>query len=194
MNGFQLSEEEKDACWDVLLKRVHKIDRESKADGTNRGTRRSGGAILLGQKGMSVEFQISQNDGRSKLHLIKAYYYPEHSIRLDESVYWSDNDWFWEPRAKAVRDNPDGYLIVNHQFYTLGSGNGGGFGGRKIRYQRRIEMTGPLDDENSGFVYSETEETRDLWYGGVIPPAWRDRLPDNAVFLDGFDGPAVVYS
>ena len=88
------------------------------------------------------------------------------TLTIKESVH--SNDSFWEEKLdpqiqkRAVR--------INHRHYTLGSGDkpasSSGFGGSPFRV--RMLDTGRVID------------TRDLWYQGVIPPAWRERLPDNA--------------
>ena len=188
--------EEHEVLWKAVLDKVEEIDRASKADHTDRGSYRGTALIAMGSKAVETHFVIWQADGRSKLHHIRAYYNPgqDHKplnkrvVTIKEEVYWSDNDKFNQERYDRLREEPDKVLIVNHQFYTLGPGNRGGFGGREIKFQR-IEGK----QFNGKTMLGEVETTRDLWYSGVIPPAWRDRLPDNAIFLNGFDGPTVMY-
>ncbi len=188
--------EEYDLLWKAMLDKVKEIDKASKADRTNRGSSREPGMISMGSKAIDTLFTIWQSDGRSKLHHIQARFrlgdlnkeLDKRVIQVTVDVYWSDNDRFNQERLDRLKKEPDKILIVNHQFYAIGSGGNGGFGGRLIKFQR---LTGRVYDGEK--THGPTETTTDLWYSGVIPPAWRDRLPDNAVFLDNFNGPTVMY-
>lgn len=197
-----LTREEKEQLWEALLNKVEKIDKASKADRTNRGSSRDPGMVCLGSKAMDTHFKIWQSDGRTKFHHLHAFFDPKYQFRnvdpkpitIKEEIYWSNNDEFNQDRLDRITKDPDRYLIVNHQFYSLGPGNRGGFGGRKIQFQRIKGWTvGPDHPKGGTTNLGPIETTTDLWYSGVIPPAWRDRLPDNAVFLDNFDGPTVMY-
>jgi hypothetical protein len=78
------------------------------------------------------------------------------------------------PRLSPFRDviRVDGvHYVAGHLGRAPGPGQGKGFGGRIIRWRWL--------DEPEGTVH----ETDSLWYQGRIPMEWRDRLPDNAVFL-----------
>lgn len=202
-----LSFEEFDLLWEAVLDRVEEIDKASKADRTNRGSHRDQALISMGSKAVETHFVIWQADGRSKFHHIRAYYNPgdfhkplnRRVVTIKVEVYWSDNDEFNQSRYDRLTKEPDKILIVNHQFYALGPGDRGGFGGRLIKFQRiKGWNTGPSYPDGPEPILGEVETTNDLWYSGVIPPAWRDRLPDNAIFVpyeDGstFDGPTVMY-
>ena len=71
------------------------------------------------------------------------------------------------------KDDPD-VVRAQHRHYVLGSaqtpGRWNGFGGHrfKIRFNDGREI-----------------ETVDLWSQGVIPTHFRERMPDNAVFVEG---------
>ena len=86
-----------------------------------------------------------------------------------------NNDDYWDAQARD-RSNA---LVINGQHYRIGANNGRsttrrpafrGFGGREFEIEyldggRRITVN-------------------DLWYQGPIPPAHRDRFPDNARFVN----------
>lgn len=179
--------QEYQGLWAAILVKVAEIDLASKRDNTNRGTARSGGALMMGQRGIMCTFEIFLADGRTAMHIIQGNLNPWNGLQnISVKTFYSDNDIHNATRLAVITDEPDKHLIVNHKFYSIGSGNGGGFGGRTIRYKFKTLGLGKMN-------YGPELETNDLWYSGPIPPAWRDRLPDNAVFVDGFDGPTVMY-
>ena len=67
-----------------------------------------------------------------------------------------------------IKRTADKRIVVNGSHYLVGPV--GGFGGRKWI----IEF---LDSEREGFT------TNQLWYQGKIPSHFRDRIPDNARFV-----------
>lgn len=85
-------------------------------------------------------------------------------------------DWFWQPiAAETVREER---VVVEDRCYTIrpdsrNPGAGDGYSGQRFD----IEW---LDED--GQPTGETTTTRNLWYRGVIPPVWRDRLKPNARF------------
>lgn len=141
-------------------------------------------------------------DGRTKMFWLEGRFgqydwrrrrLEDRSIIVTADVSYSENEEFWQPRVEKYRLNPDRYLIVNHKWYSIGTedpsaraGGGGGFGGREIRFQR------VAGGKAAAPVLTPVEVTHNLWFGGVIPPSFRDLLLDNAVFLDEFDGPVVM--
>lgn len=76
----------------------------------------------------------------------------------------------WQDRSN---ENEPKRLIIEGEVYSdggnqpRGSSNQLGFGGRVFKIER------------DGLVWS----TNNLWYGGVVPEEWRERLPDNAKFV-----------
>lgn len=60
-----------------------------------------------------------------------------------------------------------GWMGVRDVGYTQGLGHGG----RVFRWRWLDEPEGTVHESNN------------IWYQGKIPPEWRDRLPDNAVWL-----------
>ena len=77
------------------------------------------------------------------------------------------NEHFWQTTLD------DSAVIINQVCYHIGKENSTdpfrGFGGRKFKIQM-----------NDGKII----ETDNLWCGGDIPDSHRDRMPDNAKFID----------
>lgn len=68
-------------------------------------------------------------------------------------------------------------VIIDGTMYTPGGATTGGFrgmGGRRFD----IEFT-------SGLYVGQKITTFDLWSGGTMPQYWREKIPDNAKFLNG---------
>lgn len=93
-----------------------------------------------------------------------------HYVRHDKELCFSCNFWM----MLVLCDRTLSYVIDGHH-YILGPQGSGvpsqyrGFSGRKFIIQR-------LSD-------GRTIETVDLWHQGKIPQHFRDRLPDDAVFV-----------
>lgn len=147
----------KDAIWQgflTLVKGIKDLPNESR-----EGTR-------------SAIEEYSEEDG---LHVAKMYYEEQNpdgtstrydvEIRVTERVHHNDDYW-------GAGFDPAREVIVNNVHYMLGTTGGPnsmrGFGGRRWRIQ---------------FHDGRLIETTDLWYQGTIPPKWRERYPDNAIFL-----------
>jgi len=60
-------------------------------------------------------------------------------------------------------------VVIDGCMYSIGSGGNGGMGGRRFD----IKING-----------KETT-TNDLWHQGTIPYHFKERMPDNAEFLNG---------
>lgn len=84
---------------------------------------------------------------------------------------WMDNnDAEWERRLAGDRSR---VVIARHCWFTVGPGGRGGFGGHRFRFT-------PLSESGREVV------SNDMWFGGVIPPAWRERIPDTHEMAEGF--------
>ena len=79
------------------------------------------------------------------------------------------NCLFWTEYVETKSDHS--HLVVNNNHYVIGPATGyqGGFGGAKfnIKFNDGREVT-----------------TTNLWMQGDIPERFRDRLPNNAVFVN----------
>lgn len=187
----------------AVNEKIVEINNQAMRDRIHRGSSSGPMQVMTGVPGLACPLKIFTSDGRIKYHVIRAFRpfiaRPDDEPRVDVETWYSDNDDLNQERLNLMEQLTDKYLIVNHKFYELGTPaanldqgeepvKGNGFGGRTIKFRR-------LTDTDDGGVRSAgpVMVTRNLWYSGVIAPAWRDRLPDNAVFLDGFDGPGVNY-
>ena len=78
---------------------------------------------------------------------------------------------FWQKLADQYGDGLS--VVVDHEHYRIvpttpdTPADFCGFGGREFTI---------------AFADGRTVTTRNLWHQGTVPPPWRDRLPDNAVF------------
>lgn len=155
-----------DELWDAVLTRCKEI-----VAGASYG--RSAG--MYGSDGCSVSAQLwsGQPDGTDKVWMVTASYHEFRSrqpITVSVDGPWVDNhDTFWAENA-ADRSNA---AVIGHEHYRIRpdlpvrDAGLAGYAGRTfcIRFHDGREVT-----------------TRNLWYQGMIPPAWRDRLPDNATW------------
>lgn len=190
----------RDAFAKALRDRADEIRREAKLDGTDAGS--AFGPMVIDDAprypiGLAP-LKIHQRDGRDRVVLIEARFDRRTDlVTTTESVSWSDNDPYWQAKLDLINAGDTSYLIVNHKMYHLGGDTrdgqgkllpGGGFGGRLIRFYR-ITWVGDPFEAGSYRVLGYFEETRNLWYNGVIPLSWQGQLFDNAAFEGDFDGP-----
>lgn len=160
-----LAVEQYGPLWDAVLAKCEEL--------TPRGTPGGRTTALYHADGRGCTAIVNRvnADGSDTVWQVTAYYQSSLRVPLSVTVHgpWTDNhDTAWQARLDGERS---GTLVVDHQWYSIGNGNGGGFGGRKFRFRR-------LD---TGAIV----ESCDMWFAGVIPPIWRDRLPDTAVMLEG---------
>jgi hypothetical protein len=141
-----------------------------------RASMRTAGAYGTDGKSCSAFMSRSNEDGSSTAWFIQAYYDParrrEYRLSITVTGPVTDNhDREWERR---IADSAP-HVVCDHGWYTFGSGSSGrlsgGFGGRLFRWR----------DLATGAV----TESRDMWFGGVVPPAWRERIPDTHEMLAG---------
>jgi hypothetical protein len=178
LNSLTEAFEGYDALWDAVTARCEEL---IKAVPDSPGN--SQGIAMLGADGRSVSrfARIWNRDGTKTVHHVTAY---APRLRTGPSLRvetWLDNcDEHWSRTLADDATEPDRVVIVRHVHYRyapdLAARNRdlAGFAGRlfRIRFHDGREI-----------------ETRNLWEGGTIPPAWRGRLPDNAIFLDMYGDP-----
>jgi hypothetical protein len=162
-----------EALWRAVLAKCEEL-----AAGTAHGGSRS--AQSYGSDGRSCEATLSRAhpDGTDTVWRIQAYDtraahlmrdMPEIAVTV-HGPYLDNHDRHWERLLrKAV---PGDHVVCGHGWYSFGSGSGGGFGGQQFRW--RDLATG------------EERSSRGMWFAGVIPPAWRERIPDTHEMLEGF--------
>lgn len=75
----------------------------------------------------------------------------------------------WDERSRNIKKNN---IIANYTWYTLGDEDGTGpfrgFGGNQFQFLK-----------NDDVLITSTN----VWYGGEIPPRWRDKIPNNAILI-----------
>lgn len=144
------------------------------ASAGNHGSSLHYGMPTADGRGVVVLLKIFEADGSVTMHVIEVH---EGVARREPSVkaeaFTSSMDEHWAPRAAELDGGDPRIVIVGHHFYSVGDPamrGARGFGGRK--FVIRMLATGQI------------RETTNLWSGGVIPPAWRERMPDNAEFVE----------
>lgn len=163
-----------------------KVDQIKAQHSPNRGSFR--GICYFDKIGKSAAtiLKVTELDGMESVFFVEAMcggpaviHGTEVRFKVTESS--SDSPDFWGPRVAEVAadaakpENERRIAIVDHWFYGIGreprpgeSRDCLGFAGRKHRivFQDGRDVT-----------------THNLWSGGIIPPTFWDRLPDNATFL-----------
>lgn len=141
------------------------------AEGPGRGTMREQPRPCGLAQSLAGYVEVYRADGTSVVHNVtvrcKNYTREPHTVDVKTSFHNSDDYW-----SKQASDRSDA-VVIDGVHYRIrpdrpNPGPGCGYGGRKftIRFHDGREV-----------------RTRNLWYQGPIPPAWRDRLPDNAEFV-----------
>lgn len=152
-----------DSLWDgclAIVDGIHKgVYQSNPAGGTARSIahKESFDDTLI----THCTYRVGQEDGTDVIYEI--------SVNVTKRI--SSNDDFWNPsRGVRKNDDPTKRVVVNNEHYLIVTEDTGfkGFGGREWRIKfhdgRRIDCS-------------------NLWYQGVIPPAWREVYANNAVFL-----------
>jgi hypothetical protein len=158
--------EHAELLWQAVLDQCEKLAKAG-------GFMRTAGAYGADGKSCSAFMSKSDEDGSSTAWFIQACYDParrkEHRLSVTVTGPMTDNhDREWERRLS----DPAAHVVCGHGWYAFGTGSGGGFGGQLFRW--RDLATGAIT------------ESHDMWYGGTVPPAWRERIPDTHEMLAGF--------
>jgi len=138
------------------------------------GCMRTAGAYGADGRSCSAFLSRSNEDGTSTSWFVIAHHSPQNrpAARWSVQVHGpatDSHDAEWQRRLDGDRSRS---LVCDHRWYTIGPGSSGGFGGARFRF--RDLATG------------QVTESCDMWHGGVIPPAWRERIPDTHEMLEGF--------
>jgi len=171
--------EENARLWKAILDRITDVT-ERRSHSRSTGYYTAVGVNVFGRCICSVR----NDDGSSTVFDLEAYrntnYPATHErgkVEVQVRTYRDDHDEFWGKQLRDCDDNTR--VVVDHQHYRIvreprpgTSDHCRGFGGR----EHTVE-----------FFDGRTVTTRNLWHQGVIPPAWRDRLPDNARFVQPGD-------
>lgn len=133
------------------------------------GGSRSAGEFDSTGNGCSVVLSREQEDGTSRVWHVRSFALGG-TVSTRVKGPWTDNhDAHWE---KLLADGGD-YVVAGHRVYFFSTADDPkGFGGRAFTFR----MLG-----------SGTVRTHDsMWFAGVVPPAWRERIPDTAEMVRGF--------
>lgn len=165
-------EENYERLFHVVIAESTRIEQEHSTQGTWHGSMRS--AVNADYGSVGVILDVGHADGTHTVHHIRASVYGRNSDpRIIIKRYFHSNEEYWEPK---INDPSllEKRVIIEGVHYTLGKngnkpGPHNGFGGRKFDIE---------------FFDGRRVSTYDLWYQGVIPPIFQDRLPDNAKWAD----------
>lgn len=100
----------------------------------------------------------------------------ERSIEITVKAQWQSCDEdYWE-RIIVEHTDPYKRVVMQHEHWVIGN---------RVSWRDR-GMAGYGGREWTVFFYDGiTVHTNNLWHQGVIPPMFRDRLPDNCVLVSG---------
>jgi hypothetical protein len=162
-----ISVEHAGLLWQAILAQCEKL-----VPG-GRASMRTVGAYGTDGQSCSAFMSRSNEDGSSTAWFIQAYYDParrrEYRLSITVTGPMTDNhDREWERR---IADSAP-HVVCDHGWYAFGPGSSGGFGGQLFRWK--------------DLVTGKMTESRDMWFGGIVPPAWRERIPDTHKMLAGF--------
>ncbi len=155
--------------WQAVMARCDELKQQHKP---NHGHSQSSALADWDGRGVSGILGVGQGDGTDLVYRIHARTTgrPE-SISVGHDGPWLDShDAFW---AQQLADRSTA-VVINHEHYRVRPdsgrpGPGDGFDGQMFRIRWLAD--------------GSVTETRNLWHQGIIPPSWRDRLPDNAEFV-----------
>ena len=169
--GIILGIENGERMWQAVLARCEELAPMGGPDGSSRST-----AMFHGDgRGCSAVVKLYHRNGTNSVWHVEAHDMsgmrgPD--VKVTVHGPWLDNqDAEWERRM--AKDDKSKVVIAGHCWFTIGPGGSGGFGGHEFRFKA-------LDGSGDEVV------SRDMWFGGVIPPAWRGRIPDTHEMLEGF--------
>jgi hypothetical protein len=130
-------------------------------------------------------------DGTEEIWIVEVGIKPEWMIgsnkyTVEVKKSWHSHEAFWEDIIAQDSKPDSNAVIVNHRHYYIGNeypkdGNGfRGFGGRLFQWRWLDEMSAAYQEA----VEAPIRQSTNMWYQGIIPPKFREALPDNAVWVD----------
>jgi hypothetical protein len=156
--------------WLEILQEVDRIKRVVEPNG--RGSSRSSAMAHSDGRTLSAILDFLQPDGSHTAYHIMAVkklpYASGPDIKMSYKKYYHNAEDYWDMQLEERSDA----VVINHTHYRIGSQDAKGtrgFGGREFVIE--------LDD-------GQIIRTTNLWYQGPIPPAYWDRLPNNAKFVE----------
>jgi hypothetical protein len=163
----------RERLWQAVLAECERIKSEENPVG---GTSRKMAYYADGWPRCATLLTIGRADGTTAVFFIEAtgrqpgWSDPDRiDIHVSRSYHSSED--YWE---RQITDQPERRVVVGGVHYRLGQhgarpSDHNGFGGKRWDIE---------------FTDGRKVTTHDLWYQGLIPPKFRDRLPDNARFVE----------
>jgi hypothetical protein len=161
--------EQRDELWRSCLAKVREIGGTEDAAG-NGGGSRSQAFYSIDGRFCRTELDRKQQDGTTAVYQVEAYLDFGDQVAVKVHRSWHSSEDYWEMQ---LAEEPERRVVVDGVHYRLGEeafgrGSSRGHGGRRfdIRFRDGREVA-----------------TTNLWRQGVVPPKFREQLPDNAVFF-----------
>ncbi|MFB7823855.1 hypothetical protein [Streptomyces hydrogenans] len=142
----------RDALWRGVLEAVNGVKAGRPGHFSSRGV----GRYSDDGQAVACTMTMGQDDGTQTVY----------DITVSVAAHEDSRDGYWLNHASTFDDRRR--VVVDGQHYVIGSGSGGGFGGRRFDIE---------------FFDGRKVTTYDLWSQGTIPPKHRERYPDNARFI-----------
>jgi hypothetical protein len=165
-----ITSERYEELWQAVTARCDELKQQHAPD---RGNRRSAGLVDSDGRGISAVLGIGQDDGTDLVYHVRARTVPPRGdVSVSYDGPWLDShDHFW---AEQLADRTNA-VVIGGEHYRVNPDlspsrrDGAGFGGA-LHCIRNLA---------TGMV----TETRNLWYQGIVPPKWREQMPDDAEFV-----------
>lgn len=155
--------------WQAILAKCEELQHQP----GGRPAMRTAGYLGTQGRSMSCVCHVGHDDGTESVYHIEAHAVtgrPDIQVSVG-GPYLDSHDSFW---TEQLSDRA-GAVVIGRTHYRILPDRAdrdrdlAGYGGALFRI--RWLATG------------EVTETRNLWYQGVIPPKWRERMPDTAEFV-----------
>jgi hypothetical protein len=173
---------ELDEAWQRVLAKCDEI--KATRHPTTYGFSRDVAQVTTDGGAVSTVMSVGLQDGTSAVYVITAYTSKRPWMRgrtqeIRVKQYIDEHAEYWESQ---IANEPDRRVVIGNTHYRLGKngsrrGPYNGFGGRRFDIE---------------FFDGRVVTTYDLWHQGVVPPSFRDRLPDNARWAVPAEAPDIA--
>jgi len=166
-----IASERHEEMWKAILAKCEELQHQP----GGRPDMRSAGGVGFQGREMSAVVKVGHDDGTRSVYHVQAHLQGPHQrdrIKVTVDGPWLDSsDGFWSMQLSDRK----GAVVINHTHYRISPD--------RPESQRDLAGHGGSLFRIRMLASGEVIETRNLWYQGVIPPSWRDRLPDDAEFV-----------
>lgn len=144
--------------------------------------------VMFDDNGCSLILDLGNADGSHRVCWIRLSYWRH---RPDEpgfqiKRYTHNSEDYWEEQLRD-RDNA---LVIESTHYRVHKdgrqGESSGYGGHLFKIEVDKELAEALRKQGLNIIQDRQNtyvlHTRNLWHQGPIPPALRDKFPDNAMW------------